>query len=48
MSRHHDELYPRHMLAACDRIARYLAGVSWAAFEANSEKQEAVIRQLEI
>lgn len=48
MSRHHDELYLRHMRAACDQIARYLAGVSWAAFEQNPEKQDAVIRQLEI
>jgi uncharacterized protein with HEPN domain len=48
MSRHHDDLYLRHIRAACDRVAQYLTGVSWAAFEENMEKQDAVIRQLEI
>jgi uncharacterized protein with HEPN domain len=48
MSRHTDALYLDHIVAACDRIRRYMAGVSLADFLSNDEKQSAVIRQLEI
>jgi len=41
-------VYLDHIVVACDRIDRYLAGVSYDAFLANDEKQSAVIRQLEI
>lgn len=41
-------MYLQHIHEACKRIGRYSAGVTWAAFEANTEKQDAIIRQLEI
>ena len=43
-----DAPYLRHMLDAAVRIAAYLDGVGWEPFEQNLEKQDAVIRQLEI
>jgi uncharacterized protein with HEPN domain len=48
MSRHTEAIYLDHMLAACDRIGRFLKDVTLPAFLANEEKQSAVIRQLEI
>ena len=46
MSRHHDKLYSHHISLVCDKITKYITGVSWDEFEINSEKQDAVIRQL--
>lgn len=48
MSRHRDNVYLLDIREACDRIGRYSAGVTWEAFEGNTEKQDAIIRQLEI
>jgi uncharacterized protein with HEPN domain len=40
--------YLEHMRQAISRIQRYLAGIDHAAFLASEEKQDAVIRNLEI
>jgi uncharacterized protein with HEPN domain len=40
--------YLEHIQQAIARIQRYLAGIEHAAFLANEEKQDAVIRNLEI
>lgn len=48
MSDHDEGLYLNHIAEACDRIGRFMAGVTWTAFASNEEKQSAVIRQLEI
>ncbi|MEW6613094.1 MAG: DUF86 domain-containing protein [Pseudomonadota bacterium] len=40
--------YLEHIQQAIGRIQRYLAGIDRAAFLANEEKQDAVIRNLEI
>ncbi|HEX4956144.1 MAG TPA: DUF86 domain-containing protein [Thermoanaerobaculia bacterium] len=42
-----DDLYLRHILAAIDKIERYVA-VGYEEFLAQSHWQDAVIRQLEI
>ena len=48
MSRHRDEVYLLDIRQSCARIAQYSAGVTWEAFAENTEKQDAIIRQLEI
>ena len=48
MSRHHDAVYLVHIRDACERIRQYSTGVTWAAFERNTEKQDAIARQLEV
>jgi uncharacterized protein with HEPN domain len=48
MTQHDDLLYVRHIIQACERIERYIAGVSLPEFQENDEKQSAVIRQLEV
>jgi uncharacterized protein with HEPN domain len=40
--------YLEHVVEAIERIQRYVSGVDRAAFLANEEKQDAVIRNLEI
>ena len=40
--------YLRHMLDAAGRIQSYVAGVSRQEFDDDHEKQDAVVRQLEI
>ena len=40
--------YLQHMLAAVDKLQRYLEGVDWEGFETDEILQDAVIRQLEI
>ncbi|SHF49697.1 Uncharacterized conserved protein, contains HEPN domain [Modicisalibacter ilicicola DSM 19980] len=40
--------YLEHIQQAIDRIRRYLADIDYSAFLANEEKQDAVIRNLEI
>jgi uncharacterized protein with HEPN domain len=40
--------YLEHIRQAIDRIERYLADIGHAAFLSNEEKQDAVIRNLEI
>jgi len=40
--------YLEHIQQAIDRIQRYLSDIDHAAFLANEEKQDAVIRNLEI
>lgn len=40
--------YLGHMLQAIERINRYVAGLDQAGFLANDEKQDAVIRNIEI
>ena len=40
--------YLEHVLDAIHRINRYVAGMDHAAFLANEEKQDAVIRNIEI
>lgn len=50
--RHRDELalrdYLEHIRQAIRRIKRYLHGIDHAGFLANEEKQDAVIRNLEV
>ena len=48
MKERDDLLYLRHMLDAIGRIESYLGGVDEGSFLANSEKQDAVVRQLQI
>lgn len=48
MSRHHDELYLRHIEQAATKISRRIQGISRAAFDEDEEKQDGLIRQLEI
>ncbi len=40
--------YLRHIEIAIDRIRRYVAGMDRASFLSNEEKQDAVIRNIEI
>jgi uncharacterized protein with HEPN domain len=40
--------YLEHILHAINRINRYVAGMDHAAFSVNEEKQDAVIRNIEI
>ena len=40
--------YLEHILQAINRINRYVSGMGHAAFLANEEKQDAVIRNIEI
>ena len=48
MSRHHDDLYIHHISEACQKIIHRLRGETWTSFEANEEKQDGIIRQIEI
>ncbi len=48
MSRHNDALYLYHIQQACQKILHRLRGVSRAAFDADDEKQDGIIRQMEI
>lgn len=48
MSRHKDALYIHHLQEACRKIIHRLNGVSRAVFDADDEKQDGIIRQLEI
>jgi uncharacterized protein with HEPN domain len=48
MSRHKDALYIHHIQEACRKIIHRLSGVTRAAFDADDEKQDGIIRQLEI
>ncbi len=48
MSRHPDEIYIHHISEACQKIIHRLRGETWTSFEANEEKQDGIIRQMEI
>ena len=48
MSRHNDALYLHHIQQAGQKILHRLQGVTRAAFDADDEKQDGIIRQLEI
>lgn len=48
MSRHNDELYIHHIQEASRKIIQRLQGITRAAFDANEEKQDSIIRQMEI
>lgn len=43
-----DSVYIAHIIEALDKITRYIDGQTRDSFLQNSEKQDAVIRQLEI
>lgn len=43
-----DSIYIEHIIEALDKISRYIDGQTRDSFLENSEKQDAVIRQLEI
>jgi uncharacterized protein with HEPN domain len=43
-----DVVLIRHMLDAVDRIEAYVSGVNEAAFREDPEKQDAVLRQLQV
>jgi uncharacterized protein with HEPN domain len=43
-----DKVLVQHMLDAVDRIGRYVEGVSEEQFGADPEKQDAVLRQLQV
>ncbi len=43
-----DKEYLLDILEACKRIKRYVSGLSYKNFLENSEKQDAVIRNIEI
>lgn len=40
--------YLEHIVLSISRIQRYVAGLDYASFLANEEKQDAIIRNLEI
>ena len=44
MSRHHDELYIRHMRQATQKIITRLQGVTRELFDRDEEKQDGIIR----
>ena len=48
MLRHNDELYIHHIQEASRKIIQRLQGITRAAFDANEEKQDSIIRQMEI
>lgn len=48
MSRHNDALYIHHIHVASQKILHRLQRVTRAAFDAAEEKQDGIIRQLEI
>jgi len=48
MSRHHDALDIRHMRQATQKIIIRLQGVTRELFDRDEEKQDRIIRQLEI
>lgn len=48
MSHHTDALYLHHIQQACQKILHRLQGVTRTAFDADDEKQDGIIRQMEI
>lgn len=43
-----DQVYLEHVFRCFSKVAEYLEGVSYEAFWADEEKQDAVIRKIEV